>query len=217
MTNAQKQKKQLLFEIIAELAKYNPNPSIELNYTNHFTLLIAVLLSAQTTDKNVNKATEELFKIIETPQDVIKMGIEKLEGFLKTLNYYKTKAKHIFETSNILIQNYNSQVPQVHEELTKLPGVGNKTASVMMLQAFNKPAIAVDTHVARISNRLGLVKTKNPDLISSQLLALSHDSQVKLVHHLLVLHGRYVCKKIKPQCGVCKVSHLCNSSDKLMV
>jgi len=210
-------KKRLLRQVVNILLKENPNPTTELKYTNNFTLLLAVTLSAQATDKSVNKATEALFEKISTPQQLLQINREDLLGHFKTLNYYKTKTDNIIKACQILVDKFAGQVPNSMDNLISLPGVGNKTASVIMLQAFGKNAIAVDTHVGRLSQRLGLVNSNNPDKISAQLLEMASKKQVRAIHHLFVLHGRYVCKKIKPLCASCVLSSFCPSNHSKMM
>lgn len=185
---------------------------IELDHINHYTLLIAVVFSARMTDKGVNKATKELFKIVQTPEQMIELGEEKLCSYIKTIGLYKTKAKHAIQLSEILIAKYNSQVPDTLEDLESLPGVGRKTANVMLNAAFNKVAFPVDTHVFRVANRTGLAKGKRPVDIEKLLQKIVPEKYAMEAAHSMVLHGRYVCKSVKPQCETCAVNHLCEKN-----
>ncbi|QED23640.1 endonuclease III [Candidatus Deianiraea vastatrix] len=203
MTNILKLK-----EISKILIKSFPNPQTELHYTNHFTLLIAIILSAQTTDKMVNIATNTLFKLINTPQDLINLGIDELKLHIKILNYYNTKAQNIIKTAHIL--NQMQSIPNTLEDLMKLPGVGRKTANVFLNVALDKPTIAVDTHVFRLTNRIFNANFTKPEDAEKFLLQINSHSLKKHTHHLLILHGRYVCKAKKPDCKNCKISHLCS-------
>lgn len=185
------------------------NPTIELNYISTYTLLVAVLLSAQATDKLVNKITEPLFIVAKTPQEMLVLGEDALKVYIKSINYYNNKAKNIINTSKILLEKYNSEVPSLFDELLTLPGIGRKSANVILNTAYAHETIGVDTHVFRVSNRLGLCQTKNPYETEIALL-----EQVPLIfrknaHHWLVLHGRYICKARKPLCDECKLASLC--------
>jgi len=192
------------------LSKKITNPKTELSYKNPYTFLVSVVLSAQATDKSVNTATKELFNIVSTPRDMIKLGEKKLKIYIKTIGLFNSKAKNIIALSKILIEKYNSDVPSEFQQLTSLPGVGNKTASVFQNEILNIPRIAVDTHVYRVSNRVGLVKTKTPDETQMKLESIVSKKWLKRAHHLLILHGRYTCKSQKPLCGDCVVSKLCS-------
>ncbi len=200
-------------QIFASLLSANPNPKTELNFTNSFTLLVAVVLSAQATDVSVNKATKNLFLKASNPSDVIALGEEYLLNELKTINYYKTKVKNILQLSHILVANFNSTVPSNLKHLMSLPGVGRKTANVVLSSAFGKQALAVDTHVARLAKRLALTKNIKPELIEQDLTrkAKRYNIDLNKLHHLLILHGRYVCKAQKPMCEACIIRHLCPS------
>ncbi len=202
-----KQKILEIFKILEE--KYSNGSIIELNYFNNYTLLLAVLLSAQATDKGVNKSTESLFKIAGTPEEILKLGEEKLKQHLKSINYFNTKAKNIIKLSQILIDKFNSQVPNKREDLESLPGVGRKTANVILNIAFNTYAIAVDTHVFRVSNRIGLVKTNNVFDTEMKLYKIIPQEYTKYVNHWLVLLGRYICKAKKPDCENCPLKNVC--------
>lgn len=202
-------------EIFTILEKYyTRNEIIELKYYNNYTLLLAVLLSAQATDNSVNKATKELFEIADTPEKILELGEEKLKSYLKTLNYYNTKTKHIIELSKILVEKYNSQIPTDREGLESLPGVGRKTANVVLNIVFDKPAIAVDTHVFRVSNRIGLVKADNVLDTEMQLYKKIPQEYFKYSNHWLVMLGRYICKAKKPECDKCPIKDLCEKHIK---
>ncbi len=194
--------------------KKDPNPRCELDYTNAYTLLIAVLLSAQSTDKGVNKATKELFKIADTPQKMINLGVDNLKQYIKTIGLYNNKAKNIIALSEDLIKYHNGEVPEHREDLEKLAGVGRKTANVILNVWFNQPTIAVDTHVMRISHRLDLSNGKTPLNIEKDLNNILPNKYKKNVNHWLVLFGRYICKAQKPDCSNCPVASFCYSKDK---
>ena len=205
------------FEILQILQIFNekdPNPRCELNYTNAYTLLVAVLLSAQSTDKGVNKATKELFKIADTPQKMLNLGIDKLKEYIKTIGLYNNKAKNILALSEDIIKYHNGEVPQNREDLEKLAGRGRKTANVVLNVWFNQPTIAVDTHVMRISKRLDLTDGKTPLDIEKDLNNILPDNFKKNANHWLVLFGRYICKAQKPDCSICPISTYCYSKDK---
>jgi len=189
--------------------KENPHPKTELIYSNNYTLLVAVVLSAQSTDIGVNKATKALFKIADTPQKMLKLGEEKLKKHINTIGLYNGKAKNIIALSEILIKQHNSEVPENFEALQKLPGVGRKTANVILNCAFGHPTMAVDTHVFRVSNRIGFVS--EPDVLKTELALLKEISKkwMNHAHHWLILHGRYVCQARKPKCEECKISGFC--------
>jgi endonuclease III len=189
------------------LSKSTPSPKTELYFTNEFTLLVAIILSAQSTDVGVNRVTEKLFLLVKKPEDVINLGIEKLKSNIKTLGLYNNKAKNIFELSKILL---NHSIPDSVEELEKLPGVGSKTARVFLNCARSVPVIAVDTHVFRVSNRLGIIKEKTP-VSAEKKLNIIIPSKWKLhAHHWLILHGRYICKARKPSCDICIIRQYCD-------
>lgn len=195
--------------IESRLRKLIKKPVSELNFSNNFELLIAVMLSAQCTDKRVNMITGELFKKYKTPKDFSELTIEELESMIKSCNYYHNKAKNIIETSKILVEKYNGQVPSEHKELVGLKGVGNKTANVVEAVGFNKQAFAVDTHILRVSNRLGLVCTKNPTICEKSLVNLFKEKNFREVHHLLLLFGRYYCTAKNPKCDGCILKDIC--------
>ncbi len=196
--------------IFSAFRQHNPEPKGELYYINEFTLLLAVILSAQATDSGVNKATKILFEKIKTPQDVISMGLENLTAGVKSIGLYRTKAANIMKTCQLLIEKHAGQVPQTMDELRSLPGVGRKTANVVLNIAFGKPTIAVDTHVFRVSNRLGLCNTSNPEKTEAALLAIIPQDFLQHAHHWLILHGRYICKAQNPQCNQCFLTTYCN-------
>ena len=205
---------QKIDKIFQNLAGSMPNPKTELKYKNSYTFLISVVLSAQATDKSVNTSTKKLFNIVKTPKEMIKLGENKLKSYIKTIGLYNTKAKNIISLSKILIKKFNAKVPHSFEALTSLPGVGNKTASVFQNEILNIPRIAVDTHVFRVSNRTGLVKTTNPDDTQQELERIIPKKWLKSAHHLLILHGRYTCKSQKPLCSKCTILKLCNYKNK---
>lgn len=202
------------FEIFSRLKEANPNPTTELVYKTPFELLIAVVLSAQATDKSVNAATKILFQKANTPESIFSLGEIELKKYIKSIGLYKTKAKNILATCNLLIQNHNSSVPQTREELEKLPGVGHKTANVILNTAFGKPTIAVDTHIFRISNRTGIATGKNVSEVELKLLKFVPKQFHQDAHHWLILHGRYVCKARKPECTKCIIEDICDFKEK---
>lgn len=207
-------KKEKISEIFARLQKQDPEPKTELNFINDYTLLVAIVLSAQATDISVNKATEALFKIVDSPEKMVKLGEEGLKKYIKTIGLYNSKAKNVVRLSEILIEKYDSKIIEDFEILRSLPGVGNKTANVFLNCFYNRPVIAVDTHVFRVSNRLGLVKTSNADETQLKLSKVVPDEYMLHAHHWLILHGRYVCKARKPDCKKCIVNDLCEYKDK---
>ncbi|MDA9163663.1 endonuclease III [Rickettsiaceae bacterium] len=188
----------------------NPEPVTELEYGNHFTLTVAVVLSAQATDVSVNKATKALFVDYDTPEGILALGEDGLKKYIKTIGLYNSKAKNIIALCRILIDNYNSQIPNEFDELIKLPGVGRKTANVVLNCAFGKPTMAVDTHVFRVANRIGFSDGKTPEKVEKDLLELIPEKWLTHGHHWLILHGRYVCKARKPLCEECNISDYCN-------
>ena len=191
------------------LAKKIGVPKTELNYRNPYTFLISVVLSAQATDKSVNAATKDLFKVVKTPKDMVVLGERKLKGYIKTIGLYNSKAKNLLNLSKILINDYKSKVPSEFKDLISLPGVGNKTASVYQNEILDIPRIAVDTHVYRVSNRVGLAKTKTADQTQEVLELITPKKWLKTAHHLLILHGRYTCKSQKPICDECVITKYC--------
>ncbi|GMO57226.1 MAG: endonuclease III [Rickettsiales bacterium] len=202
----------MIYAIFKKLEQYYNTTSTaltELSYKNTYTLLVATLLSAQATDKGVNKATEPLFKIADTPDKMLKLGEQKLKEYIKTINYYNTKAKHIIELSQVLVEKFDSNVPNNREDLESLSGVGRKTANIVLNIAFKQPNIAVDTHVFRVSNRLGLTKAKNVRESEEQLLKIIPTEYIQNVNFWLVLFGRYICKAQKPDCLNCFLKDHC--------
>ena len=199
-----------ILEILKIFNDKDPNPRCELDYTNAYTLLVAVLLSAQTTDKGVNKATAELFKIADTPQKMLELGLENLKGYIKTIGLYNNKAKNVIALSQELINKYQGEVPSDRHALENLPGVGRKTANVILSVIFGKAAMAVDTHVFRVANRIGLTdNSPNPLATEKTLVANIPESLIGKAHHWLILHGRYVCTARKPKCHECGVRPYC--------
>jgi len=196
-------------EILDTLQQMYPDAHCELNYTTPFELLIATILSAQCTDKRVNEMTEPLFRKYNKPEHYIHLTQEQLEEHIKGLGLYKNKSKNILETCRILYEKYNSQVPQTHEELEALPGVGRKTANVVLSNAFGIPAIAVDTHVFRVANRLGLAKSDNVDEVERQLMKRIPREKWSDAHHWLIWHGRRICAARNPKCGECPLANMC--------
>jgi endonuclease III len=201
-------------EIFRRLAVAIPNPTTELKHTSTFELLVAVILSAQATDKGVNLVTARLFPVANTPQAILKLGIEGLESYIRTIGLYHAKAKNILATCRMLIEQYDGEVPDTREALEKLPGVGRKTANVILNTAFGQSAIAVDTHIFRIGNRIGLAPGKTPLEVEQKLLRTTPKEYLHDAHHLLILHGRYVCLARKPKCGECVIYDLCEYQAK---
>jgi endonuclease-3 len=196
-------------QFFAILQKENPNPKSDLDYYSAYTLLVASILSAQSTDKGVNKATPALFKVADTPKKMVKLGEEKLKEYIKTIGLYNNKAKNIIAMSEALVKNHNGEVPQTREELEALPGVGRKTANITLNISFGQPVIAVDTHIFRISNRIGLCEGKTALKVEQELMKIVPEKYMQNAHHWLVLHGRYICKAKKPNCVCCPVYELC--------
>ncbi len=195
----------------ATLKAANPMPNTELAYTSVFELLAAVLLSAQATDVSVNKATRRLYAVANTPQAILDLGLAGLEAHIKTIGLYHSKAKHLIQTCEILVSQHNGIVPRTREALEALPGVGRKTANVVLNVAFGQPTMAVDTHIFRVSNRTGLAPGKNPLQVEQKLLKRVPPHYAVDSHHWLILHGRYVCTARSPQCGACSVRDFCGS------
>lgn len=204
-------KRQMFFQI---LSQQNPNPTTELNYTSAFELLISVILSAQATDISVNKATQKLYPIANTPETIFNLGEETLKDYIKTIGLYNNKAKNIIKTCQILIQQHQSQVPENRKDLENLPGVGRKTANVILNTAFNHPTIAVDTHIFRLSNRTGLAPGKTVITVEKNLELAVPEQYKKNAHHWLILHGRYICVARKPKCEECLVREVCLYEEK---
>lgn len=201
-------------EIFRRLHEDNPEPKTELNYSTPFELLISVLLSAQATDVGVNKATARLYPVANTPQAILDLGYEGLCQYIKTIGLYPTKGKNVIETCRLLIERHQGEVPQTREALEALPGVGRKTANVVLNTAFRQPAMAVDTHIFRVSNRTGLAPGKNVLEVEKKLLKHVPKEYLLDAHHWLILHGRYVCKARTPQCGSCRIEDLCEYANK---
>lgn len=206
--------KQKRLEIFQRLSEAIPNPETELNYSNPFELLIAVILSAQATDKGVNIATAKLFPVANTPEAIYALGEEGLKEYIKTIGLFNSKAANIIKTCKMLIDKHGSQIPQTREELEALPGVGRKTANVVLNTAFGQPTMAVDTHIFRVSNRTKLAPGKNVLEVEKNLLKFVPKEYLIPAHHLLILHGRYTCTARKPRCGSCCIYDLCEYKDK---
>ena len=202
------------FEIFRRLHEDNPEPKTELAYSTPFELLVAVTLSAQATDVSVNKATAKLFPVANTPEAIYALGVEGLSEYIKTIGLYNSKAKNIIETCRILIEKHGSQVPNNREDLEALPGVGRKTANVVLNTAFRQLAMAVDTHIFRVSNRTGIAPGKNVVEVEKKLLKFVPKDYLLDAHHWLILHGRYVCTARKPRCGACRIEDLCEYKAK---
>ena len=203
-------------EIFARLQSANPHPTTELEYSTPFELLVAVILSAQATDKGVNLATRKLFSKTNTPEKIIALGEAGLRDFIKSIGLFKTKAKNILATCQLLVHNHGGQVPRTREQLEKLPGVGRKTANVVLNTAFGEPTIAVDTHIFRVANRTGIASGKNVQEVEQKLLKVVPKEFRHDAHHWLILHGRYVCKARKPECPTCIINTLCEFKDKTL-
>ncbi|MPS49765.1 endonuclease III [Methylobacillus sp.] len=201
-------------ELFRRLSLAIPEPTTELVHASTFELLIAVILSAQATDKGVNIATAKLFSVANTPQAILDLGIEGLEGYIKTIGLYRSKAKNIMATCRLLVERYNGEVPNTREALESLPGVGRKTANVILNTAFGHPTIAVDTHIFRLGNRIGLAPGKTPLEVENKLMKVVPKEYLRDAHHLLILHGRYVCVARKPKCGECVIYDLCEFKAK---
>ncbi|HSW69677.1 MAG TPA: endonuclease III [Gammaproteobacteria bacterium] len=201
-------------EIFLRFRRANSAPTTELIYHSHFELLIAVMLSAQATDISVNKATGPLFKIANTPEKILGLGEEKLKNYIKTIGLFNTKAKNIMNTCQVLIKEHHSKVPDKRETLEALPGVGRKTANVILNTCFGEPVMAIDTHIFRVAQRIGLAKGKTPLAVENQLLKVVPKEFLHNAHHWLILHGRYVCVARKPRCHICLINDLCEYPDK---
>ena len=197
------------FELINLLNKSIKNPQTSLKYRNKFTLLTSVVLSAQCTDVNVNNVTRNIYKKYYTPEHFVSLGINKIKNLIKSIGLFNNKAKNLYYLSKILLEKFKSKVPNTFEELILLPGVGRKTANVVLNAAFNKPTIAVDTHVFRVGNRTGLSNGKNPEQVENQLLKILPIKHIKKAHHLILLHGRYICKSRNPLCKNCVINKIC--------
>lgn len=201
-------------EIYAQLAKLDPAPRTELNYSNAFTLVVAVALSAQATDVGVNKATKALFEAADTPEKMVALGEDKIRDYVKTIGLFRNKAANVFKLSQMLIDDFGSVVPDTREELERLPGVGRKTANVVLNEIFRQPTMAVDTHIFRVSNRTGMAPGKNMLEVELNLLKVTPDEYALHAHHWLILHGRYVCVARTPKCFNCAISEICKFKDK---
>jgi endonuclease-3 len=201
-------------KIFARFLKHNPHPSTELQFQTPFELLIAVMLSAQATDVSVNKATSHLFKIANTPEAILKLGEDELKKYIKTIGLYNTKATHIIKTCQLILEHYEGQVPRSRQALETLPGVGRKTANVILNTAFGESTMAVDTHIFRVANRIGIGRGKTPLAVELALLKAIAPKYLKNAHHWLILHGRYVCTARKPHCATCTIRDLCEYVDK---
>jgi len=200
--------------IYAKLRELDPSPDTELRYVSPFELLVAVILSAQATDVSVNKATDHLYPVANTPELILALGVKGLKPYIQTIGLFNNKAENIIKTCKLLIDEHNSQVPTTREALESLPGVGRKTANVILNTAFGEPTIAVDTHIFRVSNRTGIAKGKTPLEVEKRLVRLTPDDFKKDAHHWLILHGRYVCKARKPLCGECPIVEWCEYKQK---
>ena len=197
------------FKLIELLNKSIKNPKTSLKYRNQFTLLTSVVLSAQCTDVNVNNVTKSIYKKYYTPKHFVDLGINKIRNLIKGIGLFNNKGKNLYYLSKILLEKYQSKVPSKFEELILLPGVGRKTANVVLNAVFNKPTIAVDTHVFRVGNRTGLSSGKNPEQVENQLLKILPKKHIKNAHHLILLHGRYICKSRNPLCKKCVINKIC--------
>ena len=207
-------KKEHIEPFFATLKAANPQPATELEYTSVFELLVAVLLSAQATDVGVNKATRRLFAQANTPAQILALGLEGLEAQIRTIGLYRSKARHLLQTCQILLTEHGGQVPRSREALQALPGVGRKTANVVLNVAYGEPTMAVDTHIFRVSNRTGLAPGRNPLQVEQGLMRRVPAAYLEDAHHWLILHGRYVCKARQPQCAVCQVAAWCDSAPR---
>jgi endonuclease-3 len=201
-------------EIFRRFAVQRPEPKGELEHVNVFTLLVAVVLSAQATDAGVNKATRALFAVADTPEKMLALGEEKVGAHIRTIGLWRAKAKNVIALSEALIRDHGSKVPDDRDELVKLPGVGRKTANVVLNMAFGQHTMAVDTHILRIGNRIGLAPGKMPEQVEHELVRIIPDEYMRHAHHWLILHGRYVCKARKPDCAKCVIADICKSKEK---
>ncbi|MEO1038918.1 MAG: endonuclease III [Pseudomonadota bacterium] len=206
--------KEVAEEIFARLAGNLPDPKTELEYTDPYTLVVAVALSAQATDVGVNKATRRLFADADTPEAMIALGEEGVREHIKTIGLFRNKAKNVIALSKMIIEEFGGEVPRTRDALVRLPGVGRKTANVVMNEAFGEPTIAVDTHIFRVGNRTRLAPGKTPDEVEARLERITPAAYLKGAHHWLILHGRYVCKARKPECWRCAIADLCRFKDK---
>ncbi|MGO4477566.1 endonuclease III [Massilia sp. 2TAF26] len=202
------------YEIFTRFRAANPHPTTELEFSTPFELLIAVLLSAQSTDVGVNKATRRLYPVANTPQAILDLGLDELKTYISTIGLYNNKAKNVIATCEILVNQYGGEVPREREALEALPGVGRKTANVVLNTAFGEPTMAVDTHIFRVSNRTGIAPGKNVDVVEQKLLKFVPKEFLQDAHHWLILHGRYTCVARTPKCWNCIISDLCEFKDK---
>jgi endonuclease III len=202
------------YEIFTRFRAANPHPTTELEYSTPFELLIAVLLSAQSTDVGVNKATRRLYPVANTPQAILELGLDELKTYISTIGLYNNKARNVIATCEILVNQYGGEVPREREALEALPGVGRKTANVVLNTAFGEPTMAVDTHIFRVSNRTGIAPGKNVDVVEQKLLKFVPKEFLHDAHHWLILHGRYTCVARTPKCWNCIISDLCEYKDK---
>ncbi|WP_380779230.1 endonuclease III [Shinella fusca] len=203
-----------LKEIFRRFSIQRPEPKGELEHVNPFTLVVAVALSAQATDAGVNKATRALFKVADTPEKMLALGEEKVRDYIKTIGLYRNKARNVIALSRMLVEKFGGEVPRTREELVMLPGVGRKTANVVLSMAFGQATLAVDTHIFRIANRLRLAPGKTPDEVEEKLIRIIPDEYLYHAHHWLILHGRYCCKARRPECEHCVIADLCKSPEK---
>jgi endonuclease-3 len=210
--NAEKRKK-----IFERLKTANPNPTTELEYTTPFELLIAVILSAQATDVSVNKATRKLYTVASTPEKIFALGVDGLIPYVQTIGLYRNKAKNVIDTCRLLLEHHHGEVPRDRESLQALPGVGRKTANVVLNTAFGQPTMAVDTHIFRVSNRTGLAPGKNVDIVEYKLMKFVPPEYLMDAHHWLILHGRYTCLARTPQCWNCPIADLCEFKTKTRI
>jgi endonuclease-3 len=206
--------KQKRIEIFTRLRDANPSPTTELNYSTPFELLVAVILSAQATDVGVNKATAKLYPVANTPETILALGVDGLKEYIKTIGLFNSKAENVIKTCRALVDRHNSEVPGTREALEALPGVGRKTANVVLNTAFGQPAMAVDTHIFRVSNRTGIAPGKNVLEVEKRLMRLVPKEFLLDAHHWLILHGRYTCTARKPKCGACIIEDLCEFKEK---
>lgn len=206
--------RQKIHKFFSVLQSLNPEPKGELEYVNPYTLLVAVVLSAQATDKGVNKATKALFAKTDTPAKMLKLGEDGLKDYIKTIGLFNSKARNVIALSEILVRDYNGEIPRTREELVKLPGVGRKTANVVLNIAFGEETMAVDTHIFRVSNRTGIAPGRNVDKVEEKLEDVVPKEFRRHAHHWLILHGRYICKARNPDCAHCPVYEICEFADK---
>ncbi len=206
--------KEDIYKFFKRLHAIDPEPKSDLEWTNAYTLLVAVTLSAQATDEGVNRATKHLFPIADTPQKMLDLGLEGLKEHIKTIGLYNNKAKNVIAMAQILVDDYGGEIPQTRDELVSLPGVGRKTANVVLNIVFEQPTMAVDTHIFRVSNRTGMAPGANPDRVEDALLKVVPDDFILHAHHWLILHGRYTCVARKPKCSECSVYELCHFKEK---